>query len=100
MLPIHRTGTTLSMRSALAVTVSSLFILSSFVAAEPNQSTVEALLSNLPAPGSAAYRTLYEKRLIEAVERPLLFAKQIINHAYIAELNSFRFPIAYSTLYR
>ena len=60
MLPIHRTGTTLSMRSALAVTVSSLFILSSFVGAEPNQSTVEALLSNLPAPGSAAYRTLYE----------------------------------------
>jgi len=60
MLPIHRTGTTLSMRSALAVTVSSLFILSNFVGAEPNQSTVEALLSNLPAPGSAAYRTLYE----------------------------------------
>ena len=65
MLPNGRTGTQFSMRGALAATVSGLFILSSFAVADPGETKIEAVLSNLPAPGSPAYSTLYA-----AADRP------------------------------
>ena len=65
MLPNGRTGTQFSMRGALAATVSSIFILSSFAVADPDETKIEAVLSNLPAPGSPAYSTLYA-----AADRP------------------------------
>ena len=65
MLPNGRTGTQFSMRGALAATVSSIFILSSFAVADPGETKIEAVLSNLPAPGSPAYSTLYA-----AADRP------------------------------
>ena len=64
MLPNGRTGTQFSMRGALAA-VSGLFILSSFAVADPGETKIEAVLSNLPAPGSPAYSTLYA-----AADRP------------------------------
>ena len=65
MLLNGRTGTQSSMRGALAATVSSIFILSSFAVADPGETKIEAVLSNLPAPGSPAYSTLYA-----AADRP------------------------------
>ena len=65
MLPNGRTGTKFSMRGALAAAVSSIFMISSFAVADPGETKIEAVLSNLPTAGSPAYSTLYE-----AADRP------------------------------
>ena len=51
MLLNGRTGTQFSMRGALAATVSSIFILSSFAVADPGETKIEAVLSKPAGPG-------------------------------------------------